>query len=77
MTPPDAFFPNARVVGGYDFVGDEYGEGAPPKPDPDPMDCGGHGSHGRAYRLTDGGALVGHIGGDGGNEANQFAGNNV
>lgn len=42
---PDAFFPNARVVGGYDFAGDEYGEGAVPKPDPDPMDCGGHGSH--------------------------------
>jgi subtilisin family serine protease len=42
---PDAFFPNARVVGGYDFVGDEYGQGALPKPDPDPMDCGGHGSH--------------------------------
>jgi subtilisin family serine protease/PKD repeat protein len=42
---PDAFFPNARVVGGYDFAGDEYGLGAAPKPDPDPMDCNGHGSH--------------------------------
>ncbi len=43
---PDAYFPNARVVGGYDFAGDDYGSGgAAPKPDPDPMDCGGHGSH--------------------------------
>ena len=22
---PDAYFPNARVVGGYDFAGDAYG----------------------------------------------------
>ncbi len=39
-------FPTARVVGGFDFVGDLYTGGAtPPAPDPDPMDCGGHGSH--------------------------------
>ncbi len=43
---PDAFFPTVRVVGGYDFAGDSYGtDDAAPKPDPDPMDCGGHGSH--------------------------------
>ena len=43
---PDAFFPNSRVVGGMDFAGDTYSGGASiPVPDPDPMDCGGHGSH--------------------------------
>lgn len=42
-------FPNAKVVGGYDFAGDEYDAGDPaletPAPDPDPIDCNGHGSH--------------------------------
>jgi len=46
-------FPSAKVVGGWDFVGDAYtgsGGGATPKPDPNPEDCpstlgGGHGSH--------------------------------
>lgn len=43
-------YPGAKVIGGYDFVGDDYdasGEsGSPvPQPDPDPMDCNGHGSH--------------------------------
>ena len=43
-------FPTAKVVAGYDFVGDAYdagGTGAAlvPVPDTDPMDCGGHGSH--------------------------------
>lgn len=43
-------FPGVKVVGGYDFVGDNYnanGTGAEliPQPDPDPMDCYGHGSH--------------------------------
>ncbi|MFN7988511.1 MAG: S8 family serine peptidase [Thermoanaerobaculia bacterium] len=42
---PDAYFPNARVVGGTDFAGDSYTGSNAPKPDPDPMDCGGHGSH--------------------------------
>ncbi len=47
-------FPTAKVVGGYDFVGDDYtGENAA-NPDDDPLDCfreqepyiaGGHGSH--------------------------------
>lgn len=41
-----------KVKGGWDFVGDEYNasadEGDPaliPHPDPDPLDCNGHGSH--------------------------------
>jgi minor extracellular serine protease Vpr len=40
-------FPTAKVVGGYDFVGDAYGTGGnyTPVPDPDPMDCNGHGTH--------------------------------
>jgi len=42
-------FPTAKVVGGYDFVGDSYDASTPgmdvPLPDPDPLDCGGHGTH--------------------------------
>lgn len=50
-------FPTARVVGGWDFVGDDYNPSANadvPQPDADPLDCskpelgfiaGGHGSH--------------------------------
>lgn len=42
-------FPTARIVGGYDFAGDKYGltgNADPiPQPDPDPMDCWGHGTH--------------------------------
>jgi minor extracellular serine protease Vpr len=39
-------FPTAKVIGGKDFVGDDYtGGAAVPKPDPDPLDCNGHGSH--------------------------------
>lgn len=47
----DGFFPNARVIGGFDFAGDNYNPGSNdpaeflPAPDPDPMDCNGHGSH--------------------------------
>jgi subtilisin family serine protease len=47
-------FPGAKVVGGYDFAGDNY-DAIPtssnyqpiPEPDPDPMDCYsfGHGTH--------------------------------
>jgi subtilisin family serine protease len=43
------YFPSAKVVGGYDFAGDRYdgrATGNPiPEPDPDPMDCWGHGTH--------------------------------
>lgn len=38
-------FPTAKVVGGFDFAGDAYDASNAPVPDPDPMDCGGHGSH--------------------------------
>ncbi|MER7074068.1 S8 family serine peptidase [Terrabacter sp. NPDC000476] len=48
----NAFTPTAKVVGGYDFVGDDYN--ADPtsdtynpvlSPDANPIDCDGHGSH--------------------------------
>ena len=44
-------FPTAKVVGGFDFVGDDYNADSDdpartvPHPDPDPLDCFGHGSH--------------------------------
>lgn len=40
-------YPNAKVVGGHDFAGDEYtgSSGSLPEPDADPMDCEGHGTH--------------------------------
>ena len=44
-TNADGFFPTAKVVGGFDFAGDAYTGGNTPAPDPDPMDCNGHGSH--------------------------------
>jgi subtilisin family serine protease len=48
----DGNFPSAKVVGGYDFVGDDYNADPTsatyqpvPHPDLDPLDCQGHGSH--------------------------------
>ncbi len=47
----EGFFPSAKVVGGWDFVGDAYDASSSdpaaqmPQPDPDPMDCNGHGTH--------------------------------
>lgn len=51
----DVTFPTAKVVAGYDLVGDNYAPGngglaEVPQPDSDPMDCsieegGGHGTH--------------------------------
>jgi minor extracellular serine protease Vpr len=45
-------FPSARIVAGYDFVGDAFNAnpGSPlynpiPSPDENPDDCGGHGTH--------------------------------
>ncbi len=43
-------FPNAKVAGGFDFVGDAYdaggtGDAVIPHPDPNPIDCAGHGTH--------------------------------
>jgi minor extracellular serine protease Vpr len=52
LTIGTSAFPSATVAGGTDFVGDDYnadaGPGSPaliPHPDPDPLDCYGHGSH--------------------------------
>jgi hypothetical protein len=46
------FAPTAKVVGGYDFVGDDYdadptaADHQPvPRPDANPLDCNGHGTH--------------------------------
>jgi len=45
----DITFPTTRVVGGYDFAGEEYNPEDSshdvPVPDPDPMDYGSHGTH--------------------------------
>lgn len=44
-------FPNAKVVGGWDLVGDDYDPDSAtpanrtPQPDPNPLDCQGHGTH--------------------------------
>ena len=48
----DGLFPTAKVIGGFDFVGEAWPNG-PRAPDPDPIDCGpsvvpcggGHGTH--------------------------------
>ncbi len=37
-------FPTAKVVGGFDFVGEVW-PGGPLAPDPDPIDANGHGTH--------------------------------
>ncbi|KAK2057856.1 subtilase [Colletotrichum caudatum] len=39
------FGPGCLVSYGYDLVGDDYTGFNTPVPDPDPMDCNGHGSH--------------------------------
>jgi uncharacterized repeat protein (TIGR01451 family) len=44
LANPQNHFPTAKVVGGWDFVGDGYPAG-PAVQDPYPLDCGGHGSH--------------------------------
>jgi len=43
-------FPTAKVIAGYDFAGNGYDAdgklgSATPTPDPDPLDCGDHGTH--------------------------------
>jgi subtilisin family serine protease len=43
-----AFFPNSKIVGGYDFVGGQWtgGAGSPPEiPDPNPIARSFHGTH--------------------------------
>jgi uncharacterized repeat protein (TIGR01451 family) len=42
---PTTFFPTPAVVGGFDFAGDAYTGSNAPAPDPNPMDCNGHGTH--------------------------------
>ncbi|MGY5885733.1 S8 family serine peptidase [Modestobacter lacusdianchii] len=49
---PAGVYPNAKVVGGHDFVGDSYNaDPASPAyqpvamPDENPLDCNGHGTH--------------------------------
>jgi len=45
--PPAGLFPTAKVIGGYDFVGEVWPNG-PLQPDPNPIDAGagsGHGTH--------------------------------
>ncbi|MFI5609680.1 S8 family serine peptidase [Amycolatopsis sp. NPDC051903] len=49
-TKPSPLFPSAKVIGGTDLVGDDYDSagktGSPtPKPDPNPIACGEHGTH--------------------------------
>ena len=50
LTVPTHDYPSAKVAGGWDFVGDNYddtasGSLAVPHPDPNPLDCEGHGTH--------------------------------
>jgi subtilisin family serine protease len=43
-----AQFPSDKIIGGYDLAGDAYDASNPssqPQPDPNPLDCAGHGSH--------------------------------
>ena len=51
-TTNPAVFPTAKVIGGYDFAGDGYDasgaagpDGLIPRPDPNPLSCGDHGTH--------------------------------
>jgi subtilisin family serine protease len=39
------FGPGHKIVAGTDLVGDAYNGNNTPVPDPDPMDCNGHGTH--------------------------------
>ncbi len=41
----DGLFPTGKVVGGYDFVGEDWPTFGPRTEDPDPIDFGGHGTH--------------------------------
>ena len=44
QTTLDGLFPTAKVIGGYDFVGEAWPNGARTS-DPDPIDFFGHGTH--------------------------------
>jgi minor extracellular serine protease Vpr len=52
-------FPNARIVAGFDFVGDAYQFPNVPTPDAVPDDCGGHGTHVAGIVGANGGGLRG------------------
>ncbi len=59
-------FPTARVVKGYDFVGDAFNAdpnsasyNPVPTPDDNPDDCGGHGTHVAGIVGANGGGVVG------------------
>jgi subtilisin family serine protease len=43
-TTRDGLFPTAKVIGGYDFVGESW-PNSPEAPDDDPIDFQGHGTH--------------------------------
>ena len=58
---PSMFGPAApKVKGGFDLVGDAYTGSNTPAPDPNPLDCFGHGSHvagtAAGFGVTSGGA---------------------
>lgn len=65
-TPNGMTFPTARVVAGWDFVGDAFNADSSsasynpvPSPDANPDDCGGHGSHVAGIVGANGGGLKG------------------
>jgi minor extracellular serine protease Vpr len=55
--------PGCRVSKGYDLVGDAFDAGTNPVPvpDPDPMDCAGHGSHVAGIIGANGDPATGHV----------------